>query len=185
MHVYSLICVCIEFVMISAAVLLPAGGLWLVGQPFLESSVLSVLHAFLMAVVCQMCMYYAELYEFRVTLSNGKLFIKLLQSLGAATVVLAVLFYLVPSLEVGRGMLFRSLLLVFCMLSGWRCLYQWLLSMQQFRVNVLIIGTGEEARRLAGELLSSQALGYNVRGFIGETHEVGKDVYEHENYRQL
>jgi FlaA1/EpsC-like NDP-sugar epimerase len=169
--------------MIGAAVLLPVGVLPAADRPLLESEMLYVLHACLMAGICQICMYYAELYDFRVKLNNGKLFIKLLQSLGAAAVALAVLFYLVPALEIARGTLLLSLLCVFGSLAGWRLLYQWLLSTQQFRVNVLIIGTGEEARRLAGELLHSQPLGYNVRGFIGEINEVGKDVYEHENYR--
>jgi FlaA1/EpsC-like NDP-sugar epimerase len=121
-------------------------------------------------------MYYAELYDFRVVLSNGKLFVRLLQSLAAAAVVLAVLFYLLPSLAVGRGMLSMSLLLTGGVVVSWRFFYQWIFSTRQFKANILIIGTGEEARKLAREVLYKQPLGYELRGFIGENHEVGREL---------
>ena len=176
MLLYAFVCFGVEFVVISAAVLLPVGGHLLTSGALLEGSGLYILHAFLLAFVCQLCMYYAELYDFRVPLSNGKLFMRLLESLGAATIALVVFFYFVPSLEIEGSPLLLSLLRIFCALAGWRLFYQWVLSVQQFRVNVLIIGTGEEAQRLAGELLKNQSLGYNVRGFVGEKHEVGKDM---------
>jgi FlaA1/EpsC-like NDP-sugar epimerase len=121
-------------------------------------------------------MYYTELYDFKIAFNNSRLFIKLSQALAVATVVLAVFFYMAPSLVVGRGVLLSGLVLTFCFVVAWRMLYQGLLSMRQFRVKVLIIGTGEEARKLAGEVLSKQPFGYELRGFVGEDNEVGRDV---------
>ena len=90
--------------------------------------------------------------------------------------MLALLFYLLQSFIVGRGVLLLSLLLSFCLVVGWRLLYRCVLSSQQFRVKLLIIGTSEEARKLAGEVVGKQHLGYEIRGVIGEEDEVGRDI---------
>src|SRR5262249_26599971 len=146
------------------------------GSLVLEHSLPYIPHALLIAAVCQICMYYTDMYDFRVSLSPSKLFVKLLQSLGVAGVVLAVFFYWLSQLVVGRRILLLSLLIAFCFIGGWRLLYRWLQGTKQFRVKVLILGTGEEARKLAGELWEKQPLGYEIRGFIGDSNEVGKEI---------
>ena len=169
-------CLVVEFLLISIAVLLAVVVRLSVMRPAVEISLPYIPHAVLTAFICQLCMYYAELYDVRVAFSHGQLFIRLVESLTAATVVLALLFYLLQSFMVGRGVLLLSLLLSFCLVVGWRLLYRCVLSSQQFRVNLLIIGTSEEARKLAGEVVGKQHLGYEIRGVIGEENEVGRDI---------
>src|SRR5687767_2302343 len=53
--------------------------------------------------VCQMCLYYAELYDFRVVADRRELFVRILQALGAASLILALLYYWFPALVIGRG----------------------------------------------------------------------------------
>jgi hypothetical protein len=43
---------------------------------------------------------------------------------------------------------------------------------QTVRIRVLIIGTDEQAKSIATELLDNRMLGYDFRGFIGETDEI-------------
>jgi FlaA1/EpsC-like NDP-sugar epimerase len=173
---HSRICFCVEFLIISGMVMLSAVIRFSVGGLTLGSGLPYVPHAFLVALVYQTCMYYAELYDFRAPPSNGRLFTKLLRSLAVATVILTVVFYMLPQFVVGRGMLLFSFVLAFCFIIGWRLLYQRLHATKHFRVNVLIIGTGEEAQKLARELLYNQPLGYEIRGFIGDSDEVGKEL---------
>ncbi|ETX05368.1 nucleoside-diphosphate sugar epimerase/dehydratase [Candidatus Entotheonella palauensis] len=169
-------CFGVEFCLIAGAVFLAAlirfsthGIMLSKGAPYLP-------HAGLTALVCQVCMYYADLYDFRVGLSDRQLYGKLIRALGAAAVVLTVLFYALPPLTIGRGIMLLSLPLAFALLVGWRLCYRHLQTMQQFRTKVLILGTGEEARKLAGELANSKPPGYEVKGFIGHEHEIGKRV---------
>jgi FlaA1/EpsC-like NDP-sugar epimerase len=171
-----LICAIVEFLLVSTAVLSSVVVRLSADRSAVEIASSYIPHALLIALICQLCMYYAELYNFRVALSHGQLFIRLLESLTAATAVLAFLFYLIQSFVVGRGVLLLSLLLAFCLVLGWRFLYRWLLSSRQFRVKLLIIGTTEEARKLAGEVLGKPHLGYEIRGVIGESNEVGRDI---------
>ena len=166
----------IEFLLISGAVVLAALIRFGVSGLTLGQSFSYIPHAFLTALAVQLCMYYADLYDFRVALNNRRLFIKLLQSMTAATAVLAVLFYFVPQLTVGRGIILLGLLLAFACLGGWRLLYQRLQATHPFKVKLLIVGTGEEARKLAGEFLDKELPGFEIKGFIGDTNDVGKNV---------
>ena len=171
------ICFSIEFLLLSSSVILAAvvrfgvtGELsWRLVLPYMP-------HAVLMALVCQLCMYYAELYDLRTALSNRKLFTRFSQAMLAATMVLVMIFYLSPLLHIGRGVFLLSLVLGFSAVTGWRLIYQHLYTLNHFQVNVLIVGTGEEARKLAIEVINNQPLGYRVKGFIGDHDEVGKDV---------
>jgi FlaA1/EpsC-like NDP-sugar epimerase len=170
------ICAIVEFLLVSTAVLSSVVVRLSEDRSAVDTAAAYLPHALLIALTCQLCMYYAELYNFRMALSHGQLFTRLLESLAAATAVLAFLFYLIQSFVVGRGVLLLSLLLAFCLVLGWRFLYRCLLSSRQFRVKLLIIGTNEEARKLAGEVLGKPHLGYEIRGVIGESNEVGRDI---------
>src|SRR5688572_95986 len=57
-----------------------------------------VAKALLMAVVCQLCLYYGDLYDLRMVGDRRELFVRLLQSLAAAALTLAGTYALVPSL---------------------------------------------------------------------------------------
>jgi len=175
-HTWRLpVCLCVEFLLLSGIVMLSAVlRFYTDDQPF-AAGLSYMLHAFLMAVVCQLCMYYTDLYDLRVALSTPALLSKLGRSLGVATAVLMVLFYMLPLLAFGRGIFAISLVLAWCVLIAWRLLYQRLNNLPQFRVSVLILGTGDEARQLAEELHSHPTLGYELRGFLGDNDEVGKE----------
>jgi sugar transferase (PEP-CTERM system associated) len=162
------LCFCVEFLLISGVVIV-AAVLRFSPYSFLVDYGLSYIpHALLTALVCQGCMYYADLYDLRVALSGSKLFLKIVQSLAVATVVLAVLFYLMPSMELGRGVMLLSMVFIVSVISGWRLLFQWVLTMRQLCMKVLIVGTGEEARSVARELLDRRSLGYDIKGFIDD-----------------
>lgn len=131
-------------------------------------SISYVPHTFLVTLTFQLCMYYANLYDLNSSVSNNKLFIKILQAFAGTTLVLAALFYLLPQVTVSRGIILSGLAVAFLFVVGWRLFYQYLHGMAHFRVKVLIIGTGVEAKKLTRELLHNKSLGYEVKGFIDE-----------------
>ena len=172
------VCLGIEFLLISGAVMLATLlRFYIGGLPSLWSMSLAYLpRALLSAAVCQVCMYYTDLYDLRVALRPSVLLSKLGQALGAGVIVLMLLFFILPPVAVGRGVFVLSLPLAVCSLFGWRLLYQRLHTLNQFRINILILGTDDEAQKLAAELHNHRALGYELRGFIGKDDEVGRDV---------
>ena len=64
----------------------------------------------LMVVVAQGAFYLFDLYDFREIRKRGALYIRMLQSLGLASIVLAAIFYAFPQMLLGRGVfLMRAL----------------------------------------------------------------------------
>ena len=99
----SYVCYCVESLLISGTVMLPMVVQFSPANSVLMRVLSYLPRALLIAFVFQLCMYYVALYDLRVVLTNRQLFLKLLQSSAVATVVLMVLFYLLPQLVNATG----------------------------------------------------------------------------------
>ncbi|MEP6901736.1 MAG: hypothetical protein ABJA66_08300, partial [Actinomycetota bacterium] len=74
----------------------------------------------LATVVCILILYFYDLYDFTVMGNRRELMLRLVQALGIAWVLLALLFYFIPPLLIGRGVSVISVPLVLVLLLGWR-----------------------------------------------------------------
>src|SRR5262252_2453050 len=123
--------------------------------------------AFLIAVVCQICLYYADLYQLRVVADRRELFIGLVQALGATSFLLAAIYFVAPSLIIGRGVFVVSSVLVFLAVFSWRIAFEWLTHRVAPRERILLVGTATAAVALARELFERrQELGVEIVGFV-------------------
>jgi sugar transferase (PEP-CTERM system associated) len=123
--------------------------------------------AALVAGVCQLCLYYADLYDVRVIGDRRELFVRALQSLGAASMMLAVLYYLFPELILGRGVFLIAAAFVVAIIIGWRVAFQWLARRAGPNERLLLVGTGSAAVGLAEELHARRdELGVEIVGFV-------------------
>ena len=56
-----------------------------------------LLKTVLITFVCQMCLYYNDLYDLKITIGFQELSIRLLQALGVASIVLAFVYFIFPT----------------------------------------------------------------------------------------
>jgi sugar transferase (PEP-CTERM system associated) len=121
--------------------------------------------------------YYNDLYGGRAPRSATNLVLRVLKSFIAAGIFLALLYYALPELVMGRGTLLIHAPLLLPTLLAWRVSYYWALQRDSFAENVLILGTGSAAIGLAKELLQHRKEGYRIVGFLGQDpSEVGKSI---------
>jgi sugar transferase (PEP-CTERM system associated) len=118
------------------------------------------------------CMYYFDLYDSSILSNRREVFSRLVGVLGTVCVVLAVLYYLYPSLELGRGIFAIGFILVAVLLLLWRTLFSAINSQPQFAERALIFGDGPLAASLLRELESRPELGLRVVGQL-KTFENG------------
>lgn len=118
--------------------------------------------------VTQFTFYYFDLYERRVFRERISMTIALLKALAVSSALLAILYYPFPSLAMGRGALALGLGMVFFSALSWRLLYVWLLKTPGLKERILIIGTGEMARRMAKEIYENGQDSFEIVGFIHE-----------------
>jgi sugar transferase (PEP-CTERM system associated) len=135
--------------------------------------------AFLIAFACQMCLYYADLYNPRVIADRRELFVRTVQALGATSFVLAAIYYWIPTLIIGRGVVLIAAALVIGAVIGWRLAFEWVVSRVAPRERLLIVGTSPGAVALARELYAMRGhIGVELVGFIdADPAKVGQPVF--------
>jgi len=122
----------------------------------------------LATLLCQICLYYNDLYDLTVVHSNRELLVRLLQASGAASIILGLLYVTVPMLEIGKGIFLSSILLFLVAILGWRLLINAIAALRRLEEHILIVGTGPTARLVARQILSQHDYGYRIIGFIGD-----------------
>jgi sugar transferase (PEP-CTERM system associated) len=117
--------------------------------------------------VCQLCLYYADLYELRGLTSFRDLLVRLLQALGATSLILAAIYFWSPDWIIGRGVFLIAVLFMIALVVSWRAAFAWLTQRVAPRERLLLVGTNAAAVTLARELFERrQELGVDIVGFI-------------------
>lgn len=124
----------------------------------------------LVTVVCQLCLYYNDLYGEELSRFGREILVKLLQALAGASLFLFAFYYLFPVLQLGRGIFLITLFLLPMLLAAWRWCYGQYLC-KAFRTKALIIGTDALAKSVGRELVRKPELGYEVVGFVDKDPE--------------
>src|SRR5215475_7402902 len=123
-------------------------------------------------IVAQVAFYLFDLYDFKTIGAIGRrsaLTLRIMQALGLSAVALALLFYAMPQMMLGRGVIALALALTLTAMIGWRTVATWLLGHQRLAERVLILGTGSQAIAVAREIMLRRESGYEVIGFVGQS----------------
>lgn len=127
--------------------------------------------------VIQISFYYFELYDPKIFKEKKKMGILLLGSLLVSFIFLSVIYYLAPSLIIGRGVLAFSLILILIFTFLWRIIYSYILKGWPIKERILIIGTGDLAKKIKSEILENGYDGFEIVGFIDENREkIGRAI---------
>jgi sugar transferase (PEP-CTERM system associated) len=137
-----------------------------------------ILRITLVVGVCQLCLYYADLYELRGLSGFGDLLVRLLQALGATSLILAVIYYWSPEWIIGRGVFLIAVAFMVSLIVSWRAAFAWLTQRVAPKERLLLVGTSAAAIELARELFARrQELGVDIVGFIDpDPHRLGSPV---------
>ena len=123
--------------------------------------------ALLIVAVCQLSLYYADLYDLRGVVSVRDLTSRLIEALGATSLILAGIYFLSPDSIVGRGVFVISVAFMVTLVVAWRVAFAWLTQRVAPRERLLLVGTNTAAVELARELFDRrQELGVEIVGFV-------------------
>jgi sugar transferase (PEP-CTERM system associated) len=131
----------------------------------------------IVVLVCEISLYYNDLYSSEVLNRRNLVVIRLLQALGVACVSLALLYYLEPNLSLGRGIAALAAPMILGATLGWRTLLDETGLFFRGPERVLILGTGPAGIELVREVLTRPELHMKVVGFLDEHGEnIGKSL---------
>lgn len=135
--------------------------------PFVLSSGQGLVRVLLIVLVCQLCLHYADLYDLRMIAGARDLLTRLLQALGATSILLAVLYFVFPDWIVGRGVWLYATVLVMLLVVSWRAAFAWFTRYVAPTERLLVVGTSTAADDLARELVERrQEIGVEIVGFV-------------------
>ena len=135
----------------------------------------------LASAICILILYFYDLYDYVVMTNRRELLLRLVQALGIAWSLLALLFFFVPQLLIGRGVSVISVLIVLTLLLGWRVCIHLLTGHPEIGEKILVVGTGQTALDTAEAVWERRDAGYRIAGFISENgakprQKLGKSI---------
>jgi sugar transferase (PEP-CTERM system associated) len=123
----------------------------------------------IVVMVCLACFYYNDLYDLSTGYGTVESVLRVEQSLGAASLLLGLLYFLLPNLLLGRGIFLIAMALaaVLVILSRKALDAVWQVTAPLQRVAIL--GTGPLAQEVARELTRRTDLNLHLEGFVGDS----------------
>jgi len=133
--------------------------------------------ATLATAFCVISFYLHDLYDFMVMHNRRELVLLLIQALGLGWIALALLFYGVPQLMIGRGVSLISIPIILGLMLIWRVLIHYLMGHPHIGERVLIVGSGPMALETARAALAQRDAGIRIVGFTSNDPQmVGKSI---------
>jgi sugar transferase (PEP-CTERM system associated) len=123
------------------------------------------------AIICQLSLYYNDLYDLRATRNPSVLLIRSLRALGTSFIALAMLYYLFPHIRLERGIVALMAPLALSFIITCRLGVYPSRGLARPLERVLIMGTGPSAVGLTREILTRPELQCKIVGFLAEKGE--------------
>jgi len=134
--------------------------------------------AFLIAFVCMICLYFNDVYDLQITNSYFELGIRLLQALGASSIILACVYFLFQEMIIGKGIFFITIIISMLLIIMWRFFYKFLLTSGMFDQKIILLGSGEIGEQILNEIIKRRDCGYKVSTVIMESHDGNLSSYQ-------
>jgi len=135
-----------------------------------------ILKIAVISAVFMTSMYFFDLYESSILNNPREVLTRIIQALGTVCIILAVLYYIYPPVELGRGIFVIGIVLMALLLFFWRRLFLTLNVLPRFAERTLILGHGSLSELLRHEFSSRPELGVQVVGPVLKASAGSNDV---------
>lgn len=150
-------------------------GIWLASLAY-EASMKQSLHLFpkflshamMVTIICQLCMYYADLYDLRFLSSWRQVLRQLMQAAGSAALILAVIIMLFPAARIRSGIFELSLTVSVLLLLTWRIILEQINRLYSPERRMVVVGSGYAGIAIARELGTRSDIPIRLLGFVSE-----------------
>ena len=139
-----------------------------IGNEFIIFDKWVIFKSLLITVVCQLSLYYHDLYDFRIVDSIVELGIRLMQALGVVTILFGLAYFFIPDLMIGEGIFVIIVGVMIFLIVSWRIGYNFILDKGLFAQKIFILGSGELAEEIQREIEDKRDSGYHVTQLLEE-----------------
>lgn len=155
-----------EGLLISVSVLIASAIL--LGPKAMMTDTWILMKTVLVTFVCQISIYYNDLYDLRVTNTYSELGTRLFQALGFSAIFLAGVYLAFPMAIIGHGVFLVSVGFVLLLIALWRLGYMTLLNRGWLNEKIILVGTGDLANNILMDIEDKKDCGYTVAMVVPE-----------------
>jgi len=139
-----------------------------------------ILRIILITIICQICLYYNDLYDFNMVSSIPEISIRLLQAMGITSIALAGIYYFFPLVILDQRIYILSIVLLMVFIVFWRIGYIQMLNRGMFNKHIIILGSSSLAMDIYAEIKGVIDCGYTVSAVIPveENEKIMSDIPE-------
>ena len=138
----------------------------LLGKESLGIQIWLLPKALLITATCQICLYYNDLYDLKVTDTYLELGIRLLQALGFSAIFLALVYFLFPQVIISEGIFIVSIVFVIVLIVTWRIGYTQILKLGLFNQKIIILGSSDTAKEIVKGIREKKDSGYEIASVV-------------------
>lgn len=135
-----------------------------------------VLRITLITFVCQISLYYNDLYDFEIASTIPEISIRLLQALGITSIALAFIYYIFPLVILDQKIYVLSILFLMVFIICWRIGYIQMLNRGIFNEKIIILGSSGLALDIYKEINRTIDCGYTVTNIIPDIEDEKQDL---------
>ncbi|WP_320041051.1 TIGR03013 family XrtA/PEP-CTERM system glycosyltransferase [uncultured Desulfobacter sp.] len=125
-----------------------------------------VLRIALITIICQISLYYNDLYDFERVSKMPEMATRLLQALGITSIALACIYFIFPLAILDQKAYILSIFFLMIFIIFWRICYIEILNRGIFNERIIILGSNNFAKDIYKKICSTIDCGYTVSGVI-------------------
>ena len=130
----------------------------------------------LVTTLTQISLYFNDLYEIKKNENIIELATLLIQSIGIAAIILAIIYFILPDAIIGRWIFFVSIIFLFLFLISWRSLYALTIKKRLLTEKTIILGYGELVGDILHEIKNRKDIIYDIRHIVLHQNERGSST---------
>jgi sugar transferase (PEP-CTERM system associated) len=136
---------------------------WIIlGTKLLNLYGYQTLKILLITAVCQISLYYNDLYELKLTQNVREIGLRLIQALGFAAIALAIVYIFFPEAIVGTGTFLISVGIIIIIIVSWRFCYTMVLDRGLFNQRIILLGSASLIEQIKQEIRARKDCGYDI-----------------------
>mgnify|MGYP000520705736 CR=1 FL=1 len=121
-----------------------------------------LLKILLITFVCQTCLYYNDLYDFKISEDYKEIGLRLIQALGFSAIFLAIIYLILPQAIIGTGIFLIGISLVILLIVSWRFCYGIVLDRGLFNQRIILLGSADLIGNIKHEISIRKDCGYEI-----------------------
>jgi sugar transferase (PEP-CTERM system associated) len=118
-----------------------------------------------LTLITLLCAYYFDLYEPQQISAPWEIYFRLLLVIGCLSLLLSIVLFVFPQVDIARYVLLLGLALVVTFLIVWRRAFEWISGKAMFQERVFVLGNGEIAEHLSQAIRNRKEAGMEVIDF--------------------